>query len=97
MASYGPCRLLEQRRINVQRGWDQYEGEIEPKSEKGTRPTIIATPLYNLLAAHLRDAKRTDANLVFGRTASVPFNTNTINSRARRAWAVHASERTRKT
>ena len=35
---------LERRRIEVQRGWDQYEGEIEPKSEKGTRLTIITKP-----------------------------------------------------
>lgn len=79
---------LEQRRINVQRGWDQYEGEIEPKSEKGTRSTIIATPLYKLLAVHLRDTERRDANLVFGRTATLPFNINTVNSRACRAWTV---------
>jgi integrase len=45
---------LKRRRINVQRGWDPYEGEIEPKSEKGTRPTIITKPLQHLLAKHLR-------------------------------------------
>lgn len=30
---------LDRRRIHAQRGWDPYKGEIDPKSEKGTRPT----------------------------------------------------------
>jgi integrase len=78
---------LERRRINVQRGWDPYEGEIEPKSEKGTRPTIITSPLHHLLTEHLRATGRTGNDLVFGSTTTKPFGSDTINKRARDAWA----------
>ena len=65
---------LERRRIDVQRGWDQYEGEIDPKSEKGTRPTIITRSLQHLLVKHLQDTGRVGTDLVFGDTPnqSVP-------------------------
>lgn len=39
----------------MQRGCDQYEGEIDPKSEEGTRPTIITKPLQHLLTKRLKD------------------------------------------
>ena len=78
---------LERRRIDVQRGWDQYEGEIEPKSKKGTRPTIITTPLQHLLAKHIRDTGRKGADLVFGDTPTKPFQSGSVNKRARKAWA----------
>ena len=77
---------LKRRRINVKRGWDQYEGEIDPKSEKGTRSTIITRPLLDLLAMHLGDAGHENTDLVFGRTQTKPFQSNTVNKRARRAW-----------
>ncbi len=77
---------LEHGRINVRRGWDQYEGEIGPKSKNGTRPTIITSRLHELLAAHLHDNGRTGTDLAFGRTPSSPFTPNTINGRARTAW-----------
>jgi integrase len=78
---------LERRRIDVQRGWDQYEGEIDPKSEKGIRPTIITRPLQRLLATHINDTGREGTDLVFGRTPSKPFQSNSITKRAREAWA----------
>jgi integrase len=78
---------LERRRIEVQRGWDQYEGEIEPKSEKGTRPTIIAKPLHHFLAKHIQDTGREGADLVFGDTSTKPFQSDPVNKRARKAWA----------
>jgi integrase len=78
---------LHRRRIDVQRGWDQYEGEIEPKSESGTRPTIITRPLRDLLTKHLRDTQRRATDLVFGDTARVPFRSTLVNKRAREAWA----------
>lgn len=79
---------LERRRIDVQRSWDQYEGEIEPKSEKGTRPTIITTPLQHLLAKHIQDTGREDADLVFGDTPTKPFQSDPVNKHARKAWAI---------
>jgi integrase len=78
---------LDRRRIDVQRGWDQYEGEIDPKSEKGTRPTIITKPLQHLLAKHIQDIGREGSDLVFGNTSTRPFDSTTINKRARTAWA----------
>lgn len=77
---------LERRRINVKRGWDQYEGEIDPKSENGTRSTIITKPLLDHLASHLRDTGHEDTDLVFGRTQTKPFQSNTVNKRACKAW-----------
>jgi integrase len=78
---------LERRRIEVQRGWDQYEGEIDPKSEKGTRLTIITKPLQRFLAKHIQDTRREGADLVFGDTPSKPFQGGPVNKRARKAWA----------
>jgi integrase len=75
------------KRINISRGWDQYAGEIDPKTETGRRPTVIIELLGDLLQTHLRRTGRTGTDLVFGRTATLPFNTNTVNYRARRAWA----------
>jgi integrase len=78
---------LERRRIDVQRGWDQYEGEIDPKSENGTRPTIITKPLQHLLAKHIQDTGRECTDLVFGDTPTKPFQSGPVNKRARTAWA----------
>jgi len=83
---------LERRRIHVQRGWDQYEGEVDPKSEKGTRSTVIAHPLQVLVAQHLERTGRRGVDLIFGRTARRPFNGSTINARARAAWAARGEE-----
>ena len=69
---------LERRRIDVQRGWDQYEGEIDPKSENGTRPTIITKPLQHLLAKHIQDTGRECTDLVFGDTPTKPFQSGPV-------------------
>jgi integrase len=78
---------LPLKRIDICRGWDQYEGEIDPKSESGRRKTVIVGLLQELLEAHLARTGRTGSDLVFGRTPTRPFNTNTVNSKARKAWA----------
>jgi integrase len=77
---------LQLKHIAIRHGWDQYAGEIEPKSEKGKRTTVIIKLLYELLVGHLQRTGRTGSDLVFGRTATSPFNINTIHSCARRAW-----------
>jgi integrase len=77
---------LEHRRIDIRRGWDQYEGEIDPKSERGRRSTVVVGLLRDLLADHLELTGRSGEDLVFGRTPTLPFATNTVNARARRAW-----------
>jgi integrase len=35
---------LKRRRIDVKRGWDQYEGEIDPKSEKAPAQPLSPAP-----------------------------------------------------
>ena len=77
---------LARKRINILKGWDEYEGEIEPKSEKGRRTTVIVMLLQDLLVGHLERTGRTGTDLVFGRTATSPFNINTVHNRARTAW-----------
>jgi integrase len=77
---------LERKRIQIRHGWDQYEGEIDPKSEKGKRTTIIINLLAELLKEHLQRTGRTGADLIFGRTPTLPFDSNTIYNRARKAW-----------
>lgn len=77
---------LAMKRIRIEKGWDQYEGEIDPKTEKGKRPTVIIGLLEELLRDHLDRTGRSGRDLVFGRDADTPFNTNTVNARARRAW-----------
>jgi integrase len=78
---------LARKRINILKGWDQYEGEIEPKSEKGRRTTVIVKLLQDLLVGYLERTGRTGTDLIFGRTATTPFNINTVHNRARKAWA----------
>jgi integrase len=79
---------LQRCRILVRRGWDQYEGEIDPKSESGTRPAVITEPLRRTLAQHLKRTGRKDSDLVFGKNPTRPFNGTTISKRAHDAWAV---------
>lgn len=79
---------LALKRIKVQAGWDQYEGEIDPKTEKGRRTTVVIDILEHLLVKHLERTGRTGRDLVFGRTASEPFCSSTIRKRAMRAWKI---------
>lgn len=72
--------------VRVESGWDDVEGEQEAKSEAGRR----TVPLVGALRRHLATLKlasgRTDADLVFGRTAGAPFTPSTIRRRALDAW-----------
>jgi integrase len=79
---------LALKRINVHAGWDQYEGEIDPKTEKGRRTTVVVNLLEDLLTTHLQRTGRTGRDLVFGKTANDPFCPTTIHKRAKRAWMI---------
>jgi integrase len=79
---------LTLKRIKVRAGWDQYEGEIDPKTEKGRRTTVIIELLETLLVEHLKRSGRSGKDLVFGRDIDTPFNSNTVHNRARRAWKI---------
>lgn len=82
------CDLdLDHDRIHVRRGWDQYEGEIEPKSESGKRTTCVSARLKRLLQEHLERTERSHRDRVFGDIIGDPFVSTSVNTRARRAWA----------
>jgi integrase len=75
------------KRIKVLAGWDAFEGEIDPKTEKGKRNTVIIGLLETLLREHLERTGRSGRDLVFGRRADSAFNPNTAYNHARKAWA----------
>jgi integrase len=76
--------------IYVRRGWDDVEGEIDPKSLKGERRVPIPAILRRCLLAHRARTGRRGTDLFFGRTAFDPFTPTHVRSQARKAWAVHA-------
>lgn len=78
--------------IRVSRGWDDVEGPIEPKSQKGRRTVPVASALRRYLLEHKMRTGRDGEQLLFGRTATEPFTPNHVRSRALKAWAA-ANER----
>jgi integrase len=77
---------LDARVIHVSRGWDAIEGEQETKSAAGKRRVPILDPLAAELVAHKARTGRTGNALVFGRTATTPFNPETMRRNALAAW-----------
>lgn len=78
---------LDGRRINVKRSWDDRVGEIEPKSEAGTREAPLPQVLYRLLAAHkLRSTRTADSDFVFASPTGGPFTATNIRERALLVW-----------
>ncbi len=75
---------LDRGVIHVRRGWDILEGEITPKSGR-ERNVPIAAALHDHLAAHLL-ALPWKEGLVFGVSATRPFNGTPLFKRAERAW-----------
>jgi integrase len=73
--------------VLVERGWDQEEGVIEPKSRAGRRTVPLLTILREYLEAELERNGRSGEDLVFGRTPEEAFYASTIDHRAKRAWA----------
>jgi integrase len=76
--------------IRVARGWDDEEGEIGPKSQKGRRAVPVAGVLRRYLLEHRMRTGRTGDELLFGRTGSEPFTPTHVRKQARKAWAVAA-------
>lgn len=81
---------LTENVISVERSWDDVEGAIDPKSEKGRRRVPIATPLRLLLLEHKARTGRRAGEFVFGSTSTRPFTSTNIRRRARMAWAATA-------
>lgn len=73
--------------IRVERGWDQVEGAIDPKSHAGRRRVPLLAILRDFLDEHLIRTGRSGEDLVFGRSASEAFYASTVDGRAKRAWA----------
>jgi integrase len=70
--------------IHVRHGWDDYAGEIDPKSAKGTRLVPIVAVLRDYLA-ELKAA--TDGReFVFASKHGQPFTPSNIRRRAAAAW-----------
>ncbi len=77
---------LETRVIHVSRGWDAIEGEQDTKSAAGKRRVPILDPLAAELTTHKTRTGRGRDALVFGRTATEPFNPETVRRNALAAW-----------
>ncbi len=77
---------LARKRIKIAAGWDQYEGEIDPKTEKGKRTTVVIELLEELLVRHLERTGRSGRDLVFGRAPNDPFCPGTVHNHAKKAW-----------
>jgi integrase len=85
---------IREHSIEVEDGWDVKEGRIDPKSRAGVRHTPIPGILGDILNTHLERTGRTDDDLLFGRTASLPFTQTHIQRRANKAWETAGLERT---
>jgi integrase len=77
---------LARNLIHVEKGWDQEEGEIEPKSEAAKRAIPLLAILRDFLDAHLLRTGRAGEDRIFGRAADQVFYPSTIDGRAKRAW-----------
>jgi integrase len=72
--------------IHVQRGWDDAEGEQGTKTDAGTRDVPLAGVLRKPLVEYKLASGRSDEDLVFGRTATLPFTASTVGLRAQKRW-----------
>jgi integrase len=79
---------LEAGVIHVCRGWDDDPevGEIEVKSDAGRRRVPLVGVLRALMVEHRDATGRGGEDLVFGRTAALPFISTRTRRRALRAW-----------
>jgi integrase len=80
---------LARNLIHVKKGWDQEEGEIEPKSEAAKRTIPLLAVLRDFLDEQLVRTGRAGTDRTFGRAADQVFYPSTIDGRARRAWKAY--------
>ena len=72
--------------VRVRRGWDDLEGEIDPKTFAGARDVPMIGELRRICRAHKLQTGRHGTQLFLGRTPADPFYPSTIRSRALKAW-----------
>lgn len=83
---------FEAHLIAVERGWDQVEGVIEPKSDAGRRRVPMLAILADYLTEDLRRTSRSGEALVFGRTTEQAFYASTVDYGAKKAWKAAGKE-----
>jgi integrase len=76
--------------ISVERGWDDYEGPVDPKSRAGVRRVPLPETLRVILAAHVKRPGRSGDELLFGRLPHAPFTPTFVQDKADEAWAISA-------
>jgi integrase len=79
--------------IAVRRSWDDYTGEITPKSAKGTRTVPLTALLRDHFAALKANSGREGRDFVFGSTAERPFQPSHVRRQAAKAWEAANRER----
>jgi integrase len=72
--------------IRVQHGWDDHEGEQDPKTDAGTRAVPLIGRVRAELARHKLATGRDGDDLVFGRTADAAFVRSTLRTHTLQAW-----------
>lgn len=77
---------FDQGLVRVRRGWDDVEGEINPKTFAGTRDIPMMGELRRICRTHKLRTGRHGTQLFLGRSPSDPFYPSTIRARALRAW-----------
>jgi integrase len=85
---------LDAKLIRVERGWDDVEGPIEPKSRAGRREVFLLRELRPLLEP-LVEGRDADA-LLLGYGDARPFDTRAIARKAQRAWTAENKQREEK-
>ncbi len=73
-------------RISVEHSWDDYTGQIDPKSRAGVRVVPLPATLAAILEAHSKRTKRKGDELLFGRTPTRPFTPTHLADVADQAW-----------
>jgi integrase len=82
---------LEAATIAVAHGWDDKEGEIDPKSRAGARTVFLLDTLRPYLQATI--GEREGDELVFGYAGRTPFEPRAVSRKAERAWAAADEKR----
>jgi integrase len=72
--------------VRVRRGWDDVEGEINPKTFAGARNIPMVGELRRICRAHKLQTGRHGHQLFLGRTPVDPFYPSTVRARALKAW-----------
>jgi integrase len=80
--------------VDVVAGWDDLEGEILPKGRKPRRVPIPSV-LAPIVREHLLRSGRRGDDLIFGASATTPFNPEALTRRADAAWEAAGLDRIR--